>query len=207
MSPELIPIVAGAVLAATGYVGKILLELIGDVLERAHHRRSQLVQLLSLLRAGRVAFPVQLEKREQLRELIKDRDPTLASSEIGFDRLFSIEYPRMTTDELELHSILRSITMYTIKPLNDSLVSWLNQDEFFKSKTSGHGLEAQLAEELADLEAHLLLWQAKFQVWMPDDPSRVFVYLADEEKHGVAFPKNIEGTVSKLLAKRWWVGG
>lgn len=65
----------------------------------------------------------------------------------------------------------------------------------------GKGLNTRLADKLAALEVHLQLWQAKYSVWIPENLTHSLVYLADEEEHGVGFPRGIENDVQELLKK------
>lgn len=200
-------VVLGAVIAALGYVAKLLLEWLGDVKTILRTRRARLVELISLLRAGKAAYEIQCDHRNRLADSIAKRDPGLAASLSGYERLFSGAYQGMTEDEKEVHTMLRAITVNTLCPLNESLLKWLRDDTYFKAKTWGSGLHVQVAQNLADLEAHLLLWHAKYTVWIPENPAHSLVYLADEERHGVGFPRGIEGVVQELLKRRWWIGG
>ena len=199
--------VLGAIIAALGYLAKLLLEWLGEVKIRLRTRRARLVEVFSLLRAGRVAFKIQSEHRNRLKESIAKRAPELDASLTGYERLFTAAYPSMTEDEKELHTLVRTITVNTLRPLNESLLKWLREDTYFKARTWGSGLYVQVAQKLADLEAHLLLWHAKYTVWIPENPAHSLIYLADEERHGVGFPSGIENDVQELLKRRWWIGG
>ncbi len=196
-----------AVIAAAGYVAKLLLEWLGDLRARLQIRRTRLVGLLSLLRAGKAAYEVQCDNRNRLEKSVSARKPDLAWSVTGYERLFTVAYANMTEEEKELHTIIRAITVNTLRPLNESLLEWLQKDTYFKARTWGNGPRAQLAHKLADLEVHLLLWRAKYKVWIPENPAHSLVYLADEEKHGVGFPNGIESNIQEFLKRRWWVGG
>jgi hypothetical protein len=156
-----------------------------------------------------VAYTIQSRHRNRLWELIGDRDPELARSagEHGYDRLFALAYPHMTAEERELHELVRAITEHTLKPLNDSLLAWLGEDTYFKARTWGSGLHASLAADLADLEVHLLLWMAKYEVWIPGAPENALVYLADEQDHGVGFPGELQELVERALKRWWWSFG
>jgi len=57
----------------------------------------------------------------------------------------------------------------------------------------------KLAVFLAQLEAHLVLWVAKYEAWISDQPEHALVFLADEEKHGVGFPKNGVFILARIL--------
>lgn len=194
--------VLGAVIAAAGYVAKLILEWIGEVQTRIRNRRAQLSALHSLLMAGKAAFNVQCENRDRLAESLFKRDPNLDKSALGYEELFTEAYPDMTEKEKELHMIIRTITINTVQPLNESLLEWLQKDDYFKARTWGKGLKVQVANQLATLESHLLLWVAKYKVWMPDNPAHSLVYLADEKKHGVRFPTDLQDNIQKLLKRR-----
>lgn len=196
--------VLGAVIAAIGYVAKLLLEWISEILANGRTRRAQLARLLSLLRASKAAFEVQCENRDRLKEMISMRDHELAASTTGYEQLFSQAFPGMTEEERELHTIIRAITTNTLMPLNKEVLSWLKDDTYFKAKTWGSGIQASVAGKLSGLEAHLYLWVAKYEVWIPENKKHALVYLADEKKHGVGFPTGIEKVVGDLLNKRWW---
>jgi hypothetical protein len=199
--------VLGAVIAAVGYVSKLFLDWIGEIFARARNRRAKLVEALSLLRAGQAAYEVQCEHRNRLYESVLKRTSGNAESSSGYERVLTAAFPSMTDDEKELHTIIRTITTNTLSPLNESLLQWLREDTYFKAKTWGKGLRAKVAKKLAILDSHLLLWRAKYAVWIPDNPAHALVYLVDEQKHGVGFPQGIEADVENLLTKRWWIGG
>jgi hypothetical protein len=196
---------AGALIAAVGYVAKLILEWVGAVNERRRVRRARLVALYSLLRAGEVAFLIQEGHRDELTASIQARDPVTVNSLIvkGYDHLFARAYPGMTQDEKELHEIIRTITENTIRPINELLLQWVREDDYFKAQAWGHGPKAELATNLSLLEAHLLLWFAKYKVWIPDQPTHALVYLADEKNHGVGFPKGLQPVVESILKKGW----
>jgi hypothetical protein len=66
-------------------------------------------------------------------------------------------------------------------------------DRYFRAFSPSHHRFGSLAHFLAQLEAHLILWVAKYEAWIPDHPQHALVFLADEERQGVGFPEN--GTV------------
>lgn len=194
------PAVLGAVLAATGYVAKLLLEWIGDHRRTVRDRQTRLVELFSLLGAGKVAFQVQAKTRDRLAAAIKRRIPSLAPVR-GYERLFTATYLEMTADEKELHTIIRAYTEHTIRPLNESILQWLRADTYFMAQMGAPGLRGKLAGRLAHLEAHLLLWHAKYTIWIPEKPSHSLVYLDDEEEHGLGFPRGIEDDVLAVIGR------
>ena len=197
----------GAALAAIGYVAKLVLQWLGEV--RAAHRAStvSLVRLFSLLRVSQASFLAQVDNRNRLHAMITERDPQLASSAVGYERAFAIAYPSMPSEERELHSIIRGTTIYSLRPVNQALLTWLRDDTHFKVWPRKYGPRGELARKLADLEAHLLLWNAKYELWIPENPEHALVYLADEAGHGIGFPLGIDAMVEKVLRPRSLFGG
>jgi len=51
------------------------------------------------------------------------------------------------------------------------------------------------------LQAHLLLWLAKYEIWIPASPEHALVYLADEKEHGVGFPRGLDELVDATLKR------
>ena len=198
--------VVGAALAVLGYVGKQFAEWFAGLRAQERRRRARLAELLAIIRAGDVAWKVQCENRDRLVGMITVREPALVAAGQGYDRLLALAFPTMGPDERELHQVVRAITIHTFQPLNEMLLKWLAADTEFRVRPPGETPRARLAKYLADLEAHLLLWQAKFKTWIPDHPERALVYLGDEERHGVPFPRGGAAIVASLLQKRGWVG-
>jgi len=191
--------IIGAVIAALGYVVKLIIQWIIDVRNNSRDRRARLIELLSLLQASWAAFNVQVKNRNQLYEYIYKRKKITFSTDEGYEDIFSKEYNTMEPNEKELHSIVRSITMYTLKPLNDKTLEWLQKDTYFKARNDKNNNSAVVAKKLIQLEAHLYLWQGKYNIWIPDNPEHSLVYLGDEKVHGLPFPTNIEESIRKLL--------
>jgi len=95
----------------------------------------------------------------------------------------------MTDEERQLHLLIRTMTVHTFRPLNQSLLEWLRADRYFRAVSPSDRRLGGLALVLAQLEAHLVLWVAKYEAWIPQHPEHALVFLADEERHGVGFPK------------------
>jgi hypothetical protein len=191
--------ILAATLAALGFIGKTAADLVMRYRDTANNRRSSLTELYALIRAGDAAFAVQRDLRKRLTEKLRTRLPDPEKLPTGSERLYSTTYKDMTSDERQLHSLIRTITVHTIRPLNQSLLEWLRADRYFRAVPPSHKRLGSLALFLAQLEAHLVLWVAKYEAWIPDQPEHALVFLADEEKHGIAFPKNGATIVAKLL--------
>jgi len=119
------PALLAAVIAALGFVGKMAVDLFLRLQEATRDRKSRLTELYALLRAGDVAFAVQRELRGRLADQLKSRLPETADLPRGFDRLFVATYAAMNEEERQLHSLIRTITVHTFRPLNKSLLEWL----------------------------------------------------------------------------------
>jgi hypothetical protein len=198
--------VLGAVLAVLGYVGTQFVQWLGRLRGEERARRAKLAELLALIRAGDAAWKVQCENRDRLVKMITEREPALSTTVLGFDQLLAVAHSTMTREERDLHDVVRAITVHTFHPLNQALLQWLQADTEFRVRPPDQTSRGRLSKYLADLEAHLLLWEAKYRVWIPDHPERALVYLADEESHGIGFPKNGAHLVATILHQRRWVG-
>ncbi len=206
MEKGLLATLAGAVLAALGYVGKQFADLVTAHMAARRVRRAQLLRFYSLLRTGRVIFELQNDLTRALSREIAQNHPQASSPELagaGFEELFAHFYPNFTAAERNLHSIIRGQTTNAMRSINTELSTWLSEDDFYKVFTGsgrGNGTQkrAQLAELLGDLEVHLRLWHAKYETWIIDHPEHALVYMADEERHGPGFPAGLDNLVAGL---------
>ena len=195
--------VAGAAIAALGFVIKQILEWWVKIREAKNVRIAKLKKLHSLLRATSTVFVIQAENRDKLYKMAKRDFPDIANTENGFDAVFSKAFPKFDSEEMELHKIIRGYTIYALKPLNLSILDWLEDDTYFKSQLHDKNNLGKLANRLADLEAHLLLWNAKYERWIPESPEHCLVYMDDEKNHGLGFPNHDENKdgIGELVEK------
>ena len=189
----------GALVAAFGYVAKLIIESGLRFREAQNVQRARLVELQSMLRATWTSFAVQNNHAKRLLSMVREKHTDLGGPEEGYERTFSRAYTAFSPDEKELHALIRGITIHSIRPTNQSLSSWLKSDTHFKAQKLSKGILGELAAKLAALEAHLILWHAKYEIWIPENPEHALVYLADEEQHGVKFPSGIDEVVRKAL--------
>lgn len=197
----LVVAILSAGFAAAGFVAKLLVESVRSAYERHQGRVAKLVELDGLLRASNAVYEIQNELARRLVETVHTTQPALAVPEPGgFESTFAAAYPGMNQDEKSLQGIIRSMSENAVKPLNDAMLEWLKADAYWKSRRRW-GPKTQLAQSLARLEAHLYLWRAKYAYWMKD-PRHALVYLADEEAHGLGFPKELDGRVKDILKRK-----
>lgn len=193
--------VVGAVIAALGYVGKLVADLLISLQRERRAQRAQLVELRSLLRASRATFLTQRKLAERLFSSLRESHKDLELTG-GYEKVFSELYSKFTNDQKELHVIIRGMTEHSMRPLNTAMNEWLRKDTAFKAARHGDGLWGDLAHKLRDLEAHLVLWLAKYQAWFPNQENHALVYLEDEQAHGVGFPSDIDPLVEQLVEGR-----
>ena len=188
------PVLIGAATAVLAYVVNLAGKSIDQFLLRRASKASSLIDLQSHLLASRSAYLAQVAIRNRLASEISHDLPEF--SDFGYDDMFAAAFPKLPEDQKHRHGLIRAYTVKAIKPLNDAMTAWLKQDRDFKHQPDKLGLALQ------NLEAHLVLWQAKYDFLIPDHPERTLVYLADEEQHGVGFPTGIEDLVLARTQKR-----
>ncbi|HEV3478014.1 MAG TPA: hypothetical protein VG144_01040 [Gaiellaceae bacterium] len=194
-------VLVGAVVAALGYVGKEGVQTLRAWRRDREERRVRLNRLQALLRASRIAFVVQCAQRDRLAELLRNRFRNELPEEAGFERLFTQFYDRFDDEERDLHAVVRGYTEHALRPINQAMRDWLENDSEHRTTHGKTGVEAGFAEQLNALDAHLLLWLAKYETWIPGRPQHALVYLADEAAHGLGFPTGIEDTLAQILTR------
>jgi len=216
---------AGAIIAALGYVIKQFLDWISAVKTRRDERRARLLDLYSLLSATRNCFLIQKTNINRLLEIIQKRSPQEIQAILGeefqrrfderqgagqepefgdapakgVDLILSENYASLSPQERELHEVIRGQTVHAIKLINVKLSEWLTHDTYYKVQSGKNGLFNELAKQLNVLSVHLILWMAKYEIWIPDHPEHALVYLADEQQHGIGFPQGLDSTVAEIL--------
>lgn len=199
-SGPLIGIFAGALIAALGYVGKLSVEGIRDWRRARAQRLARMLQLQALLRASRAAFLVQRDLADRLAAQLMTKHASDLPDHSGLERLFIGLHSRLDHDEAELHAVIRAYTEHALRPINQAIADWLRADIDNRTMRGKTEDEARLAQLLNQLDAHLLLWLAKYEGWIPNRPDHALVYLADEEQHGLGFPRGVDEAVDAVLA-------
>jgi hypothetical protein len=194
--------VLGAVIALLSFVAKALYELWLRIRAEKASRLASILQLASLLRASWVVYRVQNGHARRLLASLANRHPEVTNNaELGFEQIFSTLHDQFTSHEAELHSLIRSMTETSLKPINMAMLDWLKKDTVFRTAflPATNQKNRLLAEKLYELESHLLLWEAKYNAWIPENPRHALVYLADEEAHGIGFPKGIDKLIQEVI--------
>lgn len=165
---------------------------------------ARLQDLESLLNTSRLLFDIQQAQVSRLMKLLKENYPVEYVEGQGYDHIMSRCYPKLRDEQKALHGIIRAYTEYSMRRVNETIQRWLDSDNQFKTGQVQSSQQEQLADRLRELEMHLLLWHAKFEYWIPNNPEHALVYMADEKAHGLGFPRDREIEVD---GKRFKVNG
>ena len=201
-SGAVVTLLFGGLVAALGYVGKLVVESVRQW--RAERARSgaRLLQLQALLSASRTAFLAQNDLAVRLAGQLEARFPGEGPARPGFEQLFAYFHERFTADEADLHRVIRGYTEHALRPLNEAQLHWLRDDAEYRVTQGKTGKRAELSLLLNRLDAHVMLWLAKYEAWLPDQPNHALVYLDDEDKHGSGFPRGVDEAVDAVLEMR-----
>ena len=143
--------VIGAVVAALGYVCKLLIESWRSIRDVKNARHARLIELKSLLSASWVSFKVQNNHAADLLSMIQKNHGIKNGENEGYEDFFAKTFNAFTPEEKELHTIIRSFTIYALQPTNKAISEWLKNDKYFKAqKKSGTEL-GNLAKKLDQL--------------------------------------------------------
>jgi hypothetical protein len=190
--------VGGAVLIAVlGYLGSTIATWVKDQNQQKRERQARLVKLRSILSVTKTLFAVQLDHAGRLIRAVESRDITI-TGKTWDDRVCCAYKAGLTEDEKVIFSLTRGIS-YSMQEANASLLKWVRAETYYRVSDGTADRDA-LAQKLDQLDSHLELWLAKFKNWIPPHPQHAIVFMADEEKHGIGFPKNLDEAVERMLA-------
>lgn len=193
--------VIGALIALFSFVAKTFYQWWLDLRKERAAKLANLLELASLLRAAWIINTVQDAHAKTLYKSLQETHPEGISREYGYDETFSRLFGEFSPEEMELHNLIRGMTIHAIRPINQSMGEWLKNDIYFKTATNAASGKKKrlLADRLFNLEAHLILWEAKYKTWIPSTPQHALVLLDDEKAHGVAFPFDIEKIIKDVV--------
>ena len=186
-------------IAAFGYLGKLAVQGAYDWRSNRGKHLARMHQLRALLQASQAAFTIQRALAGRLADRLRAKYQQDVPAQPGLERLFAQMHDRFDAEEAELHSVVRAYTEHALLPINRAVADWLRadvQDRVIRGKGEH---EAKLAELLNQLDAHLVLWLAKYESWIPNRPDHALVYLADEQLHGLGFPQGLDDALSYVL--------
>lgn len=184
----------GAVIAAVGYVLKLAIEGLSKWNASRRERRARLVALQSLLLASKSVFEIQNALVVRLCDQIQNVRPEIQGT---YDRILAVGFAFLDEGQKLEHGLIRNYTSECLRPLNLEMIKWLSADTYFKG-AGKNDKRKKLSIALQKLEAHLILWRAKYEFWIPNKPEHAIVYMTDEEGHGISFPKGIEALIAEI---------
>ena len=194
-----------ALIAAVAGVVGFFAKNFWEALQRQRHiqaeRITALRDLKRLLEDSKSVFQSQNYMARRLLSRLKEEHPAQVENGLGFDETFYRLFSKMDAEERELHSLIRSTTVNSMRNLNEDLRQWLRKHQEFRTPTKQTACQRHFSEELQQLELHLHQWFDKYDAALPDNKQRSLVYLADEKKHGVGFPSRIERSLECVIAE------
>ena len=194
--------VIGALIAVFSFVAKSLFELWSNVRKTHAARLASIIDLSILLNVSRRAFVTQNRWARDLLRLLNENHPGEIVAGEAFETSFSRLHDKLLPQETALHQLIRAWTEYFLRPINEATLDWLGNDTLFRTTYISARDEKRpaLAEELIKLHIHLLLWECKYNAWIPNHPKHALVYLADEESHGIGFPTDFDQLIEDVMA-------
>jgi hypothetical protein len=181
---------------------------------------ARLAGLESLMKANRQNFNMQLDAAYDLLGTFSEHENQNSEistsilpdkygkhSDIGIDsisRIYSSRiYPNLSPDEKATHDKIRNVTIEMLRPINESMLNWLDNDTYFRGQWGKNKLYDELSEQLSLLQTHLLLWRCTYDILIPDHPENAVVFV-----YAVPFPKNLDEIIESIRKearnKRWW---
>lgn len=190
--------VAAALAGALGFFGKWFIDHLRTRRSLRHSELDELRRLRAMLQESGSIFRSQNYQARRLMALLRGRLGDEVPKGVGFDEAFYRLFDQMVDEERELHSLIRATTMNSMRRLNGEFRTWLARNMGFRQNTASPTSRA-LAKQLGLLELHMNQWHDKYAAVIPNDEKRSLVYLADEKKHGVGFPKELDDAVESAI--------
>jgi hypothetical protein len=194
--------VLGALIALFSFLAKSLFELWSNIRRTHEARLASIIDLSILLNASRIAFLTQNSWASKLLQSLSENHSGETVERDGFETNFARLYDKFLPEETSHHELIRAWTEHFLRPINKAMLDWLSNDTLFRTtyiSTKDEKKQA-LAEELIKLQIHLLLWECKYNAWIPNQPKHALVYLADEEEHGIGFPTGFDDLIADVIS-------
>jgi hypothetical protein len=189
-----------AAVGVIGYLGKVVFDAWRTWQHSQDELLARLLRFSCLLKDSKYVFLKQLELTGRLEGLLPPEEGDHTPRSAGHESLLVSLYDRFSPELKELHGIIRSTTICSMRPLNLAMGKWLDEDVDFRTGRSTNKKRQELASKLNLLACHLLLWNAKYEAFIPNNPKHALVYMADEQDHGLGFPEGLDELVEEVLA-------
>ena len=119
----------------------------------------------------------------------------------GFNNLFYKLCDDMTKEEKDLFLIIRGTTERSIFQYNEKLQSWLENNSLYQFLPESTPLVAKLEEDILQLKIHFNSWFPKYYNVFLNDRKESLVYLDDEYRLGIGFPKTLQQSVNDVIGE------
>jgi len=193
--------IASVVCLVLGFTAKSMIDYFRASRAKSVAERDRLFALSDMLAESRSIFLSQNYLARRLMRLLHDRFAEPIRQCQGFDDAFTKYFDKMNQDEQELHALIRSTTMNSLRQINERLRAWLTDNPELLRKNQSTDEGNRLAKSLNDLQLHLNQWFDKYEAWIPTNKKRTLVYLADEKEQGMGFPEEL-GPALEVVLKR-----
>lgn len=157
----------------------------------------KLKELSYLLKESEATYLTQSVQRNRLFGLLH-RNHALPEY-VGFNNLFYQLYDDMAKEEKELFLIVRGTTEGGIFRNNEKLQTWVENNPIYQFLPESTPFVAKLEEDLLQLKIHFNSWFPKYHNVFQNDKKESLVYLDDEYRQGVGFPKTLYQSVVDVL--------
>jgi len=191
--------IVSGVSAVVGFIAKSIIDKRRSQKAKLLQSLNRLKELSGLLNQSRGIFVDQNKLVRRLHTILENRIGAEFVTGLGFDEDFYVSYEKFTPEEHELHSFIRSITMNSLRIVNERTKEWLNAASEFKTYNGTNEPRKKLSDALQKLDRHLSLWHDNYKSSIENDEKRALVYLGDEKKKGEKFPHGIEQVVSAVI--------
>ena len=159
----------------------------------------RLQELNALLAESWEIFVAQNKQRNRLRTLLF-KNHTIPGYE-GYNDLFYQLYDQMNQDELDLVHIIRGITEFSMFHVNEKLLAWVERNPVYELLPLATPSNEKLEEELLQLKIHFRMWFPKYYAVFLKDEKHSLVYLNDEKKQGIGFPRNLVPVLMQVMSE------
>jgi hypothetical protein len=159
----------------------------------------KLKELSHLLKESTATYLTQTGQRNRLFTTLH-RNHVLPDYK-GFNNLFYKLYDDMTKEEKDLFLIIRGTTERSIFQYNEKLQSWLENNSLYQFLPESTPLVAKPEEDLLQLKIHFNSWFPKYYNVFLNDRKESLVYLDDEYRLGIGFPKTLQQSVNDVIGE------
>jgi hypothetical protein len=159
----------------------------------------KLKELKTLLDESWATFVTQGQQRNRLSDMLLSNHPI--PSHKGYNDLFYQLHDDMNQEEKELFQIIRGTTMGSVYRVNEKLRKWADDNPVYRLLPKSTPSRDRLEEELLQLKVHFGSWFSKYELVFLKDERQSLVYLADERRQGIGFPKQLGSVVDQTISE------